>query len=109
MTESTIQRNIIRKKEKEGYYVIKLVVTNKKGISDLLCLKKDEPPLFIEVKKSKGGVLAPLQKFRIEELRGLGFKAFATASVSEHYCVKDIRCHRQCKACKDEINELYGL
>ena len=109
MTESTIQRNIIRKKEKEGYFVIKLVVTNKTGIPDLLCLKKDEPPLFIEVKKSKGGVLAPLQKYRIEELKGLGFTAYATASVSEHYCVKDIRCNKQCKECKKEIDELYGL
>ena len=109
MTESTIQRNIIRKKEKEGYYVIKLVVTNKTGIPDLLCLKKDEPPLFIEVKKSKGGVLAPLQKYRIEELKGLGFTAYATASVSEHYCLKDIRCNKQCKECKKEIDELYDV
>jgi hypothetical protein len=36
MTEQQIQSKLIKKLETEGYYVIKLSVTNKPGIPDLL-------------------------------------------------------------------------
>ena len=74
MTEQQIQSKIIKRYEKEGYFVIKLIKTNKNGIPDLLCLKSNETPLFIEVKKV-GGVLSELQKYRIKELNELNFKA----------------------------------
>ena len=69
--ESTYQRKVIARYEKLGYYVIKLIRTNKNGIPDLLCLKPNEV-LFVEVKGRKT-ILSPLQKFRIEELQSLGF------------------------------------
>ena len=67
MTEQQIQSKIIKRYEKEGYFVIKLININKNGIPDLLCLKQNETPLFIQVKKV-GGVLSELQKYRIKEL-----------------------------------------
>lgn len=73
MSESTHQRKLIKKLESEGYYVLKLIKTNKNGIPDLLALKPNEVK-FIEVKGSKTRV-DPLQEYRIKELKNLGFHA----------------------------------
>ncbi len=73
MSEATHQRKIIKKLESEGYYVLKLISTNKTGIPDLLALKPNEVK-FIEVKGEKTPVSA-LQKYRIKELIELGFDA----------------------------------
>ena len=68
------QTKTIKKLEKEGYYVINLITTNKNGIPDLLALKKGEEPYFIECKEG-GDTIKPLQKFRIDELKEKGFNA----------------------------------
>ena len=72
MTEKKLQTLRIKQLESEGYYVIKLVKTNKNGIPDLIALKPNDI-LFVEVKR-KNGVLSELQKYRIEELNSNGFK-----------------------------------
>ena len=41
MTEQQIQSKKIKELEAEGYYVIKLIKTNKNGIPDVLALHKD--------------------------------------------------------------------
>ena len=74
MKEQQIQSKIIKLMESKNYYVLKLSKTNKQGIPDLLCLKKDEPPFFIEVKTDKG-VVSALQLYRQKELKELGFKS----------------------------------
>jgi len=72
MTEQQVQSKKIKELEAEGYYVIKLIKTNKNGIPDLVALKKDEV-LFVEV-KAKNGVLSKLQEYRIKELNEYGIK-----------------------------------
>lgn len=71
---SKFQTKIIREYEKLGYYVLKLTITNKIGIPDLLCLKANEIPLFIECKE-KTDTVKPLQDYRRRELIELGFNA----------------------------------
>jgi len=73
MTESQIQHKKIKELESQGYYVIKLMKTNKNGIPDLVALKSDEPAFFVEVKTPKGR-LSKLQDYRLSELDKLGFK-----------------------------------
>ncbi len=73
MTEQQIQNKRIKELEAEGYYVIKLKLTNKNGIPDLIALPPGCDVLFSEIKKPKG-VLSELQKFRIKELKKHGFK-----------------------------------
>lgn len=72
MTEQQIQSKRIKELEAEGYYVIKLVTTNKNGIPDLLALKPDDV-LFVEVKRPNGK-LSRLQEYRLKELDGYGFR-----------------------------------
>jgi Holliday junction resolvase len=66
-TEQQIQSKLIKKLESEGYYVIKLVKTNKNGIPDLIAIPKGSDVLFIEVKRP-GGKASELQKYRMKEL-----------------------------------------
>ena len=70
--ESKIQARIIKRLEAEGYYVVKLILTNKPGIPDLLCLKNGKAS-FIEVKRPEEKPRL-LQEYRMKELRNLGFE-----------------------------------
>jgi Holliday junction resolvase len=72
MTEQQIQSKKIKELEAEGYYVLKLINTNKNGIPDLVALHKSKGIKFFEIKKPKG-VLSKLQEYRIKELEGYGF------------------------------------
>ena len=47
MTEQQIQAKIIKEKEAEGYYVIKLKMTNKNGIPDLIVIPPNSDVEFI--------------------------------------------------------------
>lgn len=71
MTEQQIQTKKIKELESEGYYVIKLIRTNKNGIPDLIAIPKNSDVLFIEVKSEKGKV-SKLQDFRITQLKEHG-------------------------------------
>lgn len=73
MNESQIQKKRIKELEDQGYYVIKLKLTNKNGIPDLIAIPKGADVLFSEIKKP-GKELSGLQKFRIKELKTYGFK-----------------------------------
>jgi Holliday junction resolvase len=73
MTEGKIQEKRIKELEAEGYYVIKLKLTNKNGIPDLIAIPKNSNVLFSEIKKP-GCQLSGLQKFRLKELKSYGFK-----------------------------------
>jgi Holliday junction resolvase-like predicted endonuclease len=74
MTEQQIQSKRIKQLEAEGYYVIKLVKTNKNGIPDLIAIPKDSDVLFVEVKRPTGK-LSKLQEYRLKELENHGIKS----------------------------------
>jgi hypothetical protein len=73
MREQQIQAKRIKQLEEQGYYVIKLIKTNKNGIPDLIAIPKDCDVLFSEI-KTPTGRLSELQKYRIEELKKHGLK-----------------------------------
>lgn len=73
MRESAIQAKRIKQLEAEGYYVIKLIKTNKNGIPDLIAIPKDSNVLFSEIKTEKGK-LSKLQEYRLKELNEHGFE-----------------------------------
>jgi len=71
MTEQQIQKKRIDQLESEGYYVIKLIKTNKNGIPDLIAIPPGCDVLFSEVKKPTGK-LSKLQEYRLKELKQHG-------------------------------------
>ena len=73
MTEQQIQSKRIKELESEGYYVLKLVKTNKNGIPDLVAFRPNADVLFSEVKRPTGKV-SKLQEYRLKELKGYGFR-----------------------------------
>ena len=73
MTEQQIQSKRIKQLETEGYYVLKLLKTNKNGIPDLLAIPPGCEVLFSEVKKPNGR-LSKLQEYRLKELEKHGCK-----------------------------------
>ena len=73
MTEQQIQSKRIKQLEDEGYYVLKLVKTNKNGIPDILAIPPNSGVIFSEVKTPKGRV-SKLQEYRLKELEGYGFR-----------------------------------
>lgn len=72
MTEQQIQNKRIKQLEAEGYYVIKLVKTNKNGIPDVIAIPPDAAVIFSEI-KTKTGRLSKLQEYRLKELSSFGF------------------------------------
>ena len=73
MTEQQIQTKIIKELESEGYYVIKLIKTNKNGIPDIIAIPPNSNVIFSEVKTPKGKV-SKLQEYRLKELDEYGFR-----------------------------------
>jgi Holliday junction resolvase len=74
MREQQVQSKLIKELEDKGYYVIKLVKTNKNGIPDLIAIPMNSDVEFYEV-KSDTGKLSKLQEYRIKELNKHGVKA----------------------------------
>ena len=62
MTEQQIQTKKIKELEADGYFVIKLIKTNKNGIPDVLALHPDYGIEFYEIKTKKGKV-SKLQEY----------------------------------------------
>jgi len=71
MTEQQIQSKRIKELENQGYYVIKLVRTNKNGMPDIIAIPPNTGVLFSEVKTPNGKV-SKLQEYRIKELEKHG-------------------------------------
>jgi Holliday junction resolvase len=73
MKEQQIQSKKIKELEAQGFYVIKLINTNKNGIPDLIAIPPNSDVLFVEVKGPTGKV-SKLQEFRHQELADKGIK-----------------------------------
>ena len=73
MSEQQIQAKRIKELEAEGYYVIKLIKTNKNGIPDLVAIAPGSNVIFSEIKTKKGRV-SKLQEYRMTELKNHGVR-----------------------------------
>ena len=71
MSEQQAQTKRMKQLEAKGYYVLKLIKTNKNGIPDLIAIPPNSGVIFSEV-KSKIGVVSKLQEYRMKELNNFG-------------------------------------
>lgn len=76
MSEAKIQAAIIKNLDRDGYFVVKLIQTNKNGIPDLMAIRNGVVS-FVEV---KAGANKPtdLQLYRHKELIKSGCDVFVT-------------------------------
>lgn len=81
MRESVIQSQVIKYLEKIGWYVVKIIQTNKNGWPDLQA-HKDGITIFIEV-KSENGKVSQLQQYRHKQLTDAGFKVLVIYSLKQ--------------------------
>lgn len=70
MSEALLQRKMIKRLEKEGWFVRKIIAANKKGFPDILCCA-DGKFVTIEV-KIPGNVASALQLENISEIQEAG-------------------------------------
>jgi len=81
--ESKIQKEILTYLEKEGCYVVKVVIANKSGVPDILFCK-DGKFFAIEVKdKGKKKNTTRLQEMNLEKIRSVGGSAIIADSVDD--------------------------
>ena len=71
---SKFQSDRIKAYEAKGYIVLKTIRLNKSGFPDLFILKPGGEIFFEEIKEGKD-TLKQLQKYRIDQLNNMGFKA----------------------------------
>ena len=76
MSEAKIQSQIIKNLERDGYFVVKLIQTNKNGIPDLMAIRNGVVS-FVEV-KAGANKLTDLQKYRQKQLMKAGCYVCAT-------------------------------
>lgn len=92
LMESKIQSKLIKELESQGYYVLKLSVTNKPGIPDIIALPKGCNAVFFEVKQ-QGKKARPLQEYRMKELSNHSIKSFVyDGTWSIHSGLRDEGC-----------------
>lgn len=68
---SKFQSRVIKEYKDKGYLVLNIIKLSANGYPDLLCLKENEPDIWIECKE-KNDTLKELQKQRIDELNAIG-------------------------------------
>ena len=82
MKEQAIQAKIIKWLDKNGYWTVKTVVCNKKGVPDILACSPTGQMIAIEV-KSATGKPSKLQEYHIAELNNRGAIALVAWSLAE--------------------------
>jgi hypothetical protein len=81
LTEAQTQAKIIKRMTDDGWFVVKLIQTNRNGIPDLVAHKEGKT-LYVEVKAINGRV-SPLQAHRITELTKAGIPSFIVRTETE--------------------------
>lgn len=82
MKEKELRLQVVKLARQSGYYVVYPDCMEDIGIPDLLLVKNNHNPIFIELKTLKGKV-SSLQAAKIRELTDKGLHAYVIRSVNE--------------------------
>lgn len=75
MLESEVEARLRAKVESLGGKAFKFISDGNRGVPDRIVCLPNGRIVFVETKRPKGGKISKLQKYRIKELRALGFDA----------------------------------
>jgi hypothetical protein len=70
--ERQVEKYLKKRVEEKGGFTVKLNPTGAVGIPDRLCVLPSGRVVFVEVKRTKGGIIAPLQEWWRRRILGLG-------------------------------------
>lgn len=84
MTEQQIQKKISDHLEKKGYFVLKLIKTNRNGCPDLVAIHGQEEAFFIEVKKPEGK-LSNLQRWFMKDLEKKSIRSYVAYGYDDYF------------------------
>lgn len=90
--EKVVETKLKKEIEKRGGEFFKFVSPGNKGVPDRIAILPEGHVYFIELKRPKGGRLAPLQKYQQKRLESLGVK------------VKNIKNNDEIKAFLEEVD-----
>lgn len=82
MSEQKLQAKILKWLHDQGYWTVKTVVSNKKGVPDILACSPTGQFVAIEVKFGRNKP-SKLQEYHIAELNKRGAKAIVAWSLEE--------------------------
>lgn len=82
MSEQKIQKQILDYLKAEGYYSIKTIVSNRKGVPDIIACSPGGTFVAIEVKFGSNKA-SKLQEWNIQEINKRGGLAFVAYSLDE--------------------------
>lgn len=83
MCESKIQTEILRYLERQGYYVVKVILANRNGVPDVIFCK-DGLFYAVEVKATgKIKTTTKLQEMNLEKINLCGGRAIVTDKLSD--------------------------
>lgn len=82
LSESDIERRLVREVERIGGWAPKWVSPGNRGVPDRIVLLPNGRVVFVEL-KAPGGRMAPLQKRWAKILRSLGHQVYRISSVEE--------------------------
>jgi hypothetical protein len=80
MLESKLQKKIIQFLEAKGFYVVKIISANKKGVPDLLCSFSG---IFVGLEIKAGSKVSAIQNYHLEQIEKAKGLAFVVRSVDE--------------------------
>lgn len=75
MLEKSVEDYLVAEVTKRGGFCIKLNPKGYKGIPDRLVILPGGVPIFVELKRPKGGVTAQLQYWWLKRFWSLGYRA----------------------------------
>lgn len=84
MKEQDIQAKIIKWLQARGFWVVKTIVTNRKGVPDLIACSPDGKFVAIEVKAGRNKT-SKLQDYHVEQIlnrKGIALVAYSVEDVS---------------------------
>ncbi len=85
MSEQKVQKKILDWLTKQGYYTVKTIVSNKKGVPDILACSPNGRFVAIEVKfgKNKASKLQEYNVKLINERKGVAIVAWSLEEVQQ--------------------------
>lgn len=81
--ERDIEAALKRRVEHCGGKCIKFVAVSESGIPDRIVILPRGRVIFVELKRPRGGKIAPIQKYQMEKLRSLGCEAALVKNYSD--------------------------